>query len=167
MVNGCHNLSYEDRIQSFWFTTLETRRKKRRFDRTCKIMTERVNVTHEQFFALITTRVINVHSIVQEPTSGLDSAIAQSVISTLSTCSKCSSQIIITTIHQPSSQVFHMFSKILLLTDGQVHCTTQLIRCVLLYMNNICTFNDILDKIHHYLFSGIIRKRLTLITIIG
>lgn len=58
--------------------------------------------------------------ILDEPTSGLDSAIASSLMSAMTEYAKKWNKIVLTTIHQPSSQIFHMFSTILLLTDGQV-----------------------------------------------
>lgn len=58
--------------------------------------------------------------LLDEPTSGLDSAIAYSLMSTMAKYSRQSMKTILTTIHQPSSQIFHMFSKVLLLTEGQV-----------------------------------------------
>ena len=56
----------------------------------------------------------------QEPTSGLDSATAYSLMSTLENYARLSEKTVITSIHQPSSQIYHMFTKLLLLADGQV-----------------------------------------------
>jgi len=53
-----------------------------------------------------------------EPTSGLDSFMALSVMELLSKLSKMG-KTIICTIHQPSSQLFSMFDKLLLLAEGQ------------------------------------------------
>ncbi|XP_050540574.1 protein white [Daktulosphaira vitifoliae] len=53
-----------------------------------------------------------------EPTSGLDSFMAQNVISVLKSMST-KGKTIICTIHQPSSEVYSMFDKILLLANGQ------------------------------------------------
>ena len=58
--------------------------------------------------------------MIQEPTSGLDSEIAYSLMSTLDNYARLSQKTVITTIHQPSSQIFHMFNKLLLLVNGQV-----------------------------------------------
>ncbi|KAL8171957.1 hypothetical protein V2J09_023761 [Rumex salicifolius] len=52
-----------------------------------------------------------------EPTSGLDSTTAQTIVSTLSDLAK-GGRTVLTTIHQPSSKLFYMFNKVLLLSDG-------------------------------------------------
>ncbi|KAL8171955.1 LOW QUALITY PROTEIN: hypothetical protein V2J09_023759 [Rumex salicifolius] len=52
-----------------------------------------------------------------EPTSGLDSTTAQTIVSTLSDLAK-GGRTVLTTIHQPSSRLFYMFDKVLLLSDG-------------------------------------------------
>ena len=54
-----------------------------------------------------------------EPTSGLDSFMAQSVVSVLKDMA-AQGRTIICTIHQPSSEVFAMFDKLLLMADGRV-----------------------------------------------
>lgn len=54
-----------------------------------------------------------------EPTSGLDAYTACSVISYLKQLTK-QGRTVITTIHQPSSKLYHMFDDILLLADGRV-----------------------------------------------
>ncbi|XP_027197959.2 protein white-like [Dermatophagoides pteronyssinus] len=54
-----------------------------------------------------------------EPTSGLDSYLAESVIKILKKMSQ-SGRTIICTIHQPSSEVFILFDKISLLTQGKL-----------------------------------------------
>jgi ABC-type multidrug transport system ATPase subunit len=61
----------------------------------------------------------------QEPTSGLDSAIAYSLIKVLKTYTQQNKKTVVTTIHQPSSQIFYMFDNILLLADGQVSQVTE------------------------------------------
>jgi len=53
-----------------------------------------------------------------EPTSGLDSFMAQSVMELLSDLAKMG-KTIICTIHQPSSQIFSTFDKLLLIADGK------------------------------------------------
>ncbi|KAK4705330.1 hypothetical protein P7C70_g872, partial [Phenoliferia sp. Uapishka_3] len=63
--------------------------------------------------------------ILDEPTSGLDSVSAKRVISVLKslTTSESNKTTIITTIHQPNSQVYHLFDSVLVLTGGgrQLH----------------------------------------------
>ncbi|XP_010676075.2 ABC transporter G family member 26 isoform X2 [Beta vulgaris subsp. vulgaris] len=55
--------------------------------------------------------------LLDEPTSGLDSTSANRLIQILQGLAKAG-RTIITTIHQPSSRMFHMFDKILLLSEG-------------------------------------------------
>ncbi|XP_051133897.1 ABC transporter G family member 9-like [Andrographis paniculata] len=52
-----------------------------------------------------------------EPTSGLDSTTAQRIVSTMSELCK-DSRTVVMTIHQPSSRLFYMFHKVLLLSEG-------------------------------------------------
>ncbi|KAF2285982.1 hypothetical protein GH714_009348 [Hevea brasiliensis] len=52
-----------------------------------------------------------------EPTSGLDSTTAQRIVSTVWEQAK-GGRTIVMTIHQPSSRLFYMFDKVLLLSDG-------------------------------------------------
>lgn len=52
-----------------------------------------------------------------EPTSGLDSTTAQRIVSTLWDLAN-GGRTIVMTIHQPSSRLFYMFHKVLLLSDG-------------------------------------------------
>jgi ABC-type multidrug transport system ATPase subunit len=61
-----------------------------------------------------------------EPTSGLDSFAAYTVVQILKRLSR-SGRTIITTIHQPSSEVFSLFDDVLLLASGRVvyHDTTK------------------------------------------
>ncbi|XP_058776767.1 ABC transporter G family member 9-like [Vicia villosa] len=54
-----------------------------------------------------------------EPTSGLDSTTAQRIVSTLSDLAK-GGRTIVMTIHQPSSRLYYMFHKVLLLAEGNV-----------------------------------------------
>ncbi|PNX93035.1 ABC transporter G family member 26-like protein [Trifolium pratense] len=55
--------------------------------------------------------------LLDEPTSGLDSTSANKLLLTLQGLAKAG-RTIITTIHQPSSRIFHMFSKLLLISEG-------------------------------------------------
>ncbi|XP_057439790.1 ABC transporter G family member 26 [Lotus japonicus] len=55
--------------------------------------------------------------LLDEPTSGLDSTSANRLLLTLQGLSK-TGRTIITTIHQPSSRIFHMFDKLLLISEG-------------------------------------------------
>ncbi|KAJ9567855.1 hypothetical protein OSB04_003821 [Centaurea solstitialis] len=52
-----------------------------------------------------------------EPTSGLDSTTAQRIVSTLWELAK-GGRTVVMTIHQPSSRLFYMFHKVLLLSEG-------------------------------------------------
>ncbi|KAJ4982004.1 hypothetical protein NE237_032841 [Protea cynaroides] len=52
-----------------------------------------------------------------EPTSGLDSTTAQRIVSTLWELAE-GGRTVVMTIHQPSSRLFYMFHKVLLLSDG-------------------------------------------------
>lgn len=52
-----------------------------------------------------------------EPTSGLDSTTAQRIIATLRRLAR-GGRTVITTIHQPSSRLYRMFDKVVVLSDG-------------------------------------------------
>ncbi|KAK4493225.1 hypothetical protein RD792_017905 [Penstemon davidsonii] len=54
-----------------------------------------------------------------EPTSGLDSTTAQRIVSTLWELAN-GGRTIVMTIHQPSSRLFYMFHKVLLLSEGNI-----------------------------------------------
>ena len=58
-------------------------------------------------------------TILTLPTSGLDSFMAQSVVSVLRSMA-ATRRTILATIHQPSSQVFEIFDELLLLSQGRV-----------------------------------------------
>ncbi|RHN58045.1 putative polar-amino-acid-transporting ATPase [Medicago truncatula] len=55
--------------------------------------------------------------LLDEPTSGLDSTSANKLLLTLQGLAKAG-RTIITTIHQPSSRIFNMFDKLLLISEG-------------------------------------------------
>ncbi|OMO83785.1 hypothetical protein CCACVL1_11194 [Corchorus capsularis] len=60
--------------------------------------------------------------LLDEPTSGLDSTSANKLIQILQRVAKAG-RTVITTIHQPSSRMFHMFDKLLLISEGYpVYC---------------------------------------------
>ncbi|KAK7111239.1 protein white-like isoform X1 [Littorina saxatilis] len=54
-----------------------------------------------------------------EPTSGLDTFMAQNVVQTLKNMAQ-KNRTILCTIHQPSSEIFAMFDRVLLLAEGRV-----------------------------------------------
>ncbi|KAL6202825.1 hypothetical protein ACLB2K_026530 [Fragaria x ananassa] len=55
--------------------------------------------------------------LLDEPTSGLDSTTARMIVTTLSELAS-GGRTIVMTIHQPSSKLFYMFHKLLLLSEG-------------------------------------------------
>nr|XP_043608325.1 ABC transporter G family member 14-like [Erigeron canadensis] len=55
--------------------------------------------------------------LLDEPTSGLDSTTAQRIVTTIKRLAS-GGRTVITTIHQPSSRLYHMFDKLVLLSEG-------------------------------------------------
>ncbi|KAL6549776.1 ABC transporter G member 14 [Orobanche minor] len=55
--------------------------------------------------------------LLDEPTSGLDSTTAQRILTTVKVLA-AGGRTVLTTIHQPSSRLYHMFDKVLLLSSG-------------------------------------------------
>ncbi|KAH7420460.1 hypothetical protein KP509_13G008600 [Ceratopteris richardii] len=54
-----------------------------------------------------------------EPTSGLDSSTALRIVHIMKKISQVG-RTVVTTIHQPSSRIYHMFDKLILLSEGQL-----------------------------------------------
>ncbi|CAG2174480.1 unnamed protein product [Oppiella nova] len=65
------------------------------------------------------SEVLTNPSIIDEPTTGLDSFMAENIVQVLKTMAS-EGRTIICTIHQPSSQVFELFDNLLLMADGRV-----------------------------------------------
>ncbi|XP_051151555.1 ABC transporter G family member 14-like [Andrographis paniculata] len=55
--------------------------------------------------------------LLDEPTSGLDSTTAQRILTTVKKLARAG-RTVVTTIHQPSSRLYHMFDKVVLLSEG-------------------------------------------------
>lgn len=68
--------------------------------------------------------------IIDEPTSGLDSSMAFKLMLNLEQFVKDSNKIVIATIHQPSSKIFHMFHSLLILAEGKVVFHGEASRCL-------------------------------------
>jgi ABC-type multidrug transport system ATPase subunit len=58
--------------------------------------------------------------LLDEPTSGLDSFMARTVCKILQEIAHDQGKTIISTIHQPSSQAFMYFDRLLLMCDGHI-----------------------------------------------
>eukprot|EP00548_Thalassiothrix_antarctica_P007970 CAMPEP_0194140468 /NCGR_PEP_ID=MMETSP0152-20130528/9999_1 /TAXON_ID=1049557 /ORGANISM="Thalassiothrix antarctica, Strain L6-D1" /LENGTH=666 /DNA_ID=CAMNT_0038838721 /DNA_START=60 /DNA_END=2060 /DNA_ORIENTATION=- len=74
---------------------------------------KRVNIATE----LLTDPLI---LILDEPTSGLDSTSAFSLMELLRKMCRSQGKTIVTSIHQPSSSVFHSFDKLMMMAEGNV-----------------------------------------------
>ncbi|XP_027361464.1 ABC transporter G family member 21-like [Abrus precatorius] len=62
--------------------------------------------------------------LLDEPTSGLDSTTAQRIVAVLKSLAR-SGRTVVTTIHQPSSRLYWMFDKVVVLSDGYPVYTGQ------------------------------------------
>lgn len=58
--------------------------------------------------------------LLDEPTTGLDSFTAHSIIQTLTNLAKNYNKIVLLSIHQPRSDIFNLFDKIALLSLGEM-----------------------------------------------
>jgi ABC-type multidrug transport system ATPase subunit len=72
---------------------------------------KRVSIAHEM---LVDPALL----ILDEPTSGLDSTAAHRLVSTLGSLAR-KGKTVITSVHQPSSRVYQMFDKVIVLSEGQ------------------------------------------------
>lgn len=71
---------------------------------------KRVSIAHEM---LVDPALL----ILDEPTSGLDSTAAHRLVSTLGSLAR-KGKTVVTSVHQPSSRVFQMFDRVLVLSEG-------------------------------------------------
>ncbi|GKD97735.1 ABC transporter G family member 25-like protein, partial [Tanacetum coccineum] len=71
---------------------------------------KRVSIGHEMNPSLL---------VLDEPTSGLYSTSAHKLVSTLSGLTHTKGKTVVTSVHQPSSRVFQMFDKVLVLSEGR------------------------------------------------
>ncbi len=58
--------------------------------------------------------------LLDEPTTGLDSFSARELVATLSHLAKTRNKVILTTIHQPRSDIFHLLDNVALLSAGEL-----------------------------------------------
>ncbi len=58
--------------------------------------------------------------MLDEPTSGLDSFMARSICKLLQDLAHKKYKTVISTIHQPSSQAFKFFDRLILMADGKI-----------------------------------------------
>lgn len=70
-----------------------------------------------------------------EPTTGLDSFTATSVMETLGLLAKDQGRTVISTIHQPNSDIFEMFDRLLLLAKGKILYLNEASRSVQYFAN--------------------------------
>lgn len=86
--------------------------------------------------------------ILDEPTSGLDSSSAFMLMENLCKLAREQSKVIIASIHQPSSQLYHMFDDLMLLAKGKVKCRLYADLCfsLVLYLIRLLT----LEKHHKH-----------------
>lgn len=73
---------------------------------------KRVSIAHEM---LVNPSLL----ILDEPTSGLDSTAAYRLVSTLGGLAHQKGKTVVTSVHQPSSRVFQVFDKVLVLSEGR------------------------------------------------
>jgi ABC-type multidrug transport system ATPase subunit len=77
-----------------------------------------------------------------EPTSGLDSFMAMSIVDSMKNLAKLGKTVIFT-IHQPSSELFEMFDKIYLISEGRLVFTGDLLNADRFFRNqNLLCPND-------------------------
>lgn len=68
----------------------------------------------------------------KEPTSGLDSSSALNLMETLVNVAREGNRTVVTSIHQPSSQLYHMFDGLLLMAKGKVSVAPSISHTVVL-----------------------------------
>lgn len=78
-----------------------------------------------------------------EPTTGLDSINAMKVIKLITDEARENNRIIIFTIHQPSSEIFHLFDRLMLLANGKVVYCDKAVQAIEYFgiMNYSCPSN--------------------------
>eukprot|EP00249_Psilotum_nudum_P018413 c26792_g1_i1 orf=1348-2817(-) len=74
--------------------------------------------------------------LLDEPTSGLDSTTALHILQLLQNIAIQRSLTVVTTLHQPSSRMFHMFDKLILLSEGHAIYSGKAMDCMS-YFNSI------------------------------
>ncbi|KAL2343016.1 hypothetical protein Fmac_004301 [Flemingia macrophylla] len=80
---------------------------------------KRVSIAHEM---LVDPSLL----VLDEPTSGLDSTTAHRLLGMLASLAK-KGKTVVTSMHQPSSRVYQMFNKVLLLSEGQCLYSTKVL----------------------------------------